>query len=52
MMDLQISQPECLLNLCIILQKIKIYGLVGLAKTKTSGSYPKVNSESLALGVG
>ncbi len=35
-----------------ITKNLNIYGLVGLAKTKTSGSYPKVNSESLALGGG
>jgi len=35
-----------------ITKDINVYGLVGLAKTKSSGAYPKVNSESLALGGG
>jgi len=35
-----------------ITKDLNIYGLIGMAKTKTSGDYPKVNSESLALGGG
>jgi OOP family OmpA-OmpF porin len=35
-----------------ITKDMNLYGLIGMAKTKTSGDYPKVNSESLALGAG
>ncbi len=35
-----------------VTKELNIYGLIGMAKTKTSGGYPKVDSESLALGGG
>lgn len=35
-----------------VTKELNLYGLIGMAKTKTSGDYPKVNSEALALGGG